>query len=159
MKSPATRSVEDLGVVGPGRCAQPDGRTGVDGGDEVTGHTQGTGAAGCVHRFHAPAGHSRVVGAEDEVAHGSVVGGIAADGLVDLGGLIGEDARLGFTDGIEHRRDPGLIDIDTRCERHLVGSVVSAEALHQPQDGVGRTGLEISEHGHAQMVARLSSLV
>ena len=96
-----------------------------------------------------PLADGGVVGAEDEVAHGPGVGGVAADGLVDLGGLAGEDACLGFTDGVEHGRGAGLIDIDTRGERHLVGSVVCAEALHQPQDGVGCTGLEISEHGHA----------
>ena len=136
---------EDLRVVGPGGRGQPHRRARLDGGHQVARHAQRAGTTGRVQRLDATVADGRVVGAEDEVTHRPGVGGITADGLVDLGGLRGEDASLGLTDGIEHRRRAGLVDIDTRGERHLVGSVVGAEALHQPQDGVGCLGLEISE--------------
>ena len=105
---------------------------------------------------HATLGDDRVVRAEDEVADRRQEGGVAVDGLVDLGVLSGEEPRLRLVHRREDRRRARLVDVDTLGERDLAGARVGAEALHEPEDRVRRAGLEVSEHGHPRMVAGLS---
>ena len=141
------RAFKDGLVVVPGRVAHPHLRAGEIALEEVSTHLEAARTTQGLDGGDAPAGHSLVLGAEQQLLHGLAVGRVAGHRQVGLGADVGQQLGLGRAHGVHHRQATFFVKVDADAEVDLALTRVFLEVLVEGEDGVARVGVNVTEHG------------
>ena len=114
--------------------------------DEFRTESQGPATAGRFDRPDPTARQCRMLGSENEPLHRLVEPGITGRRDVGFRRLAREYGLLGLAHGLENRRIPLVIAIDTHAEVDLVRVGIGAKGGHQAENRIGGQPVEALEH-------------